>query len=167
MSQPAAEQVSTTPGSPRHIRANPIRAVRHSSECGVNLFHAAVGTDNDFHHGSPLVDRSDPPDQRDQQGWSPFWSLDAAAEPKRVLETAREQSRIRHVPHLRSFREIRTYVATHDGEQIAQVEVFVIDTLDWSVRFMVAGLGRWRTRGTVAVPTNAIAKISWFDRDSP
>lgn len=114
---------------------------------------------------SPRTD-ADPPvsDQWDHQSWSSLWSLDATSEPERIFQVARERSSIRHDPHLRSFREIRTYITTQGEKRVASVEDFIIDTFDWSVQYMVAGLGRWRVQRRVAVPTIAIAKISWFER---
>jgi sporulation protein YlmC with PRC-barrel domain len=118
---------------------------------------------------SPDVDTERPVSRQQEvimnehYGWAAYWSPDellvlasTTAEP--LTSGPKEGD-----PHLRSFREVRSYRLQHGSEIIAKVQDFVIDDSDWSVTLLVVTHGGLLDSRLFALPTSSIAAVSWSE----
>jgi hypothetical protein len=67
-------------------------------------------------------------------------------------------------PHLRSMAEVDGYeIAASDGE-IGTVADFLINPLDWRVRYLVIDTGNWLPGKKVIVATGWISDVDWSNQ---
>ena len=102
-------------------------------------------------------------------GLAPYWSKGspppvkseggARAGARGDTATATEES-----THLRSGREVTGYDIEATDGGIGHVEDFIIDTDDWSVRYMEVDTKKWLGGRKVLVSPNWITSIEWADR---
>ena len=65
-------------------------------------------------------------------------------------------------PHLRSMDAVRGYALLAEGEsRIGSVKDFLINPLDWQVRYIVADTGDWLPGRQVVLPVEAIDAMRW------
>ena len=103
--------------------------------------------------------------------WVPYWSLSqeeylnppipAIQIPNQEPSAEKETGD----PELRSTKEVLGYrIAASDGE-IGHAEDFIIDDLDWIIRYMVVDTRNWPLRGKVLVSPEWIENVSWADSE--
>lgn len=64
-------------------------------------------------------------------------------------------------PHLRSIREVISYIIHAGDQNIGQVEDFLIDETDWSLRALLVNTSHWLRGKQRIIPLSALDKISW------
>lgn len=151
---------------------------RQSHAIEVNLTRSQVA-------GSPDVDTAAPPSRATESGylgyygWPVYWTgglaWGAAAFPGLVLAplagiTAAERLDAPPAPaeptaddrsHLRSTREVTGYgVMARDGE-IGHVEDFLIDDVDWTIRYLAVDPKNFLPGNPVLVPPDWLAGVIW------
>jgi sporulation protein YlmC with PRC-barrel domain len=68
-------------------------------------------------------------------------------------------------PHLRSVREMRGYeIAANDGS-IGQVEDFLVDDLNWEIRYLVIDTRKWLPGRKVLVAPAWIQSVRWINSE--
>lgn len=83
---------------------------------------------------------------------------------RREVEGAAERLE-RGDPHLRSMNEVIGYdIAATDGE-IGSVSDFLVNPLDWRVRYYVIDTGRWLPGRRVVLATEWTTRIDWNESD--
>jgi hypothetical protein len=118
---------------------------------------------------SPDVDTEKPVSRQqemlmnDHYGWPAYWAPEAlmVLDPIPLgptIDDFKEED-----PHLRSFRELRSYRLNYGGEPIAKMRDLVIDDGDWSVTQVVASYGGLLDSRLFAVPASSIVKVSWSE----
>jgi uncharacterized protein YrrD len=129
---------------------------------------------------SPSIETERPVSRQHEQkihgyfGWVPYWydipspNLPGAPGPsadKRAPKpsAAGAPTATQGDPHLRSSREVIGYhiQATDDG--IGHVEDFVVDSDDWTIRYMIVDTKNWLPGKKVLVPPTWIDSIRWAD----
>jgi len=102
-------------------------------------------------------------------GLAPYWSS-GSPPPVKSEEVARPGARggagtvTDAGTHLRSGREVTGYDIEASDGGIGHVEDFIIDTDDWSVRYMMVDTKNWLGGRKVLVSPNWIKSIQWADR---
>jgi hypothetical protein len=114
---------------------------------------------------APGIDEAKPVDRQqelglaDHFGW-PAWRHSAEVLP---LEVARKQS-AEGDPNLRSAADVVGYgIAAADGE-IGSVSGLLIETADWSVRFLTVDTGKWLSGRQVVLAPDRVKHINWAER---
>lgn len=109
---------------------------------------------------SPDLD-TDQPVSRQQEvalnryyGWPSYWEI--PAEPRDSLLTGD--------PHLRSCRELVGYRVTAGGENLGNVEDFILDDGSWIIRFLMTRAGVEAGGHILMLPTDGAREISWTYR---
>jgi sporulation protein YlmC with PRC-barrel domain len=64
-------------------------------------------------------------------------------------------------PHLRSTSEVKGYSLHATDGDIGEVEDFIIDYTDWSIRFLIVDTGNWLSGKKVLVSPTWIKEIKW------
>ena len=125
----------------------------------------------------------------DYYGWSPYWGsglyypyweggfypggfgYDSGA----MAETQSPESRQREAqdaavrrsdddPHLRSTEAVEGYhIHASDGE-IGHVEDFLVDDVDWTIRYLVVDTKNWWPGKKVLIAPRSVKQIDWTDR---
>lgn len=135
--------------------------------------------------GSPDYDTQKPVSRQHEEelsayyGWPPYWSaagggaIGMLAAPIVAVtgpvampspEPAPDQQPSHGDPHLRSAREVCGHaIASSDGE-IGHVEEFLIDDIDWGIRFLVIDTRNWLPGRKVVVAPEWIRRISWKEK---
>lgn len=67
-------------------------------------------------------------------------------------------------PGLRSAKEVSGYSIEAAGGAIGEVEDFIADDEDWSIRYLVVDTGRWLPGKKVLVAAQWVSDISWTDQ---
>jgi hypothetical protein len=114
-------------------------------------------------------------------GWAPYWELGAVdpiatpytpVVPPTSHESKEEQpdSESKKIeekvnPHLRSSKEVTGYhIHAEDGE-IGHIEDFLVDDVDWVIRYMIVDTKNWLPSKKVIVSPDWIKDISWADKE--
>lgn len=79
-----------------------------------------------------------------------------------LLESGQGVARVDR--HLRSMRELTHYRIEADGETAAFVEDWILDSRDWSVRYVVVRVAVGSSRRHVLLPVEWLGAISWTAR---
>jgi hypothetical protein len=113
-------------------------------------------------------------------GWSPYWGEGAymdlvgyggggMVEPPSI-ELMRREMKIDEVERskgdqtLRSVKEVTGYhIHASDGE-IGHVEDFLVEDIDWSLRYLVVDTKNWWLGNKVLVSPRSVGSIQWADR---
>ena len=82
--------------------------------------------------------------------------MDSAVEEE--VEAAMENARD---PHLRSVREVTGYTVEASDGDAGSVTNFFVDTVDWTIRYLVVDTGRWLPGKKVLVAPAWLERISW------
>ncbi len=103
--------------------------------------------------------------------WPPYWDLGGAPIARKIkpilsAETAQVLDQTEHAgdPHLQNVNEVFDYVIQAVDGKIGHVEDFVIDDLNWHIRYMVIDTGNWIPGKKVLVAPRWIRDISWSDQ---
>ena len=65
-------------------------------------------------------------------------------------------------PHLRSMEAVRSYSILAEGEtRIGSVKDFLVNPLDWHLRYIVADTGDWLPGRKVVLPVESIKTMRW------
>jgi uncharacterized protein YrrD len=125
--------------------------------------------------GSPSVE-TDKPVSREYEhdyykyyGWPAYWAGPAlwglGAYPTATGLTGNWQKpkEEKSDPHLRSFREVRTYRLTARGEDLGHLHDFILDDADWAVRYLVVDTRTWWPGKKVLLAPAWIQMVSWKD----
>jgi len=114
---------------------------------------------------APGVDEAKPVDRQqelglaDHFGW-PAWRQASQELPR---EVARKQS-AEGDPNLRSADDVVGYgISAADGE-IGSISGLLIETADWSVRFLIVDTGKWLSGRKVALAPDRVKHINWAER---
>ncbi len=109
---------------------------------------------------SPDID-TDQPVSRQQEmaleqyyGWPSYWEI--PTEPRESLMTGD--------PHLRSCLELAGYHVTASGEELGEVEDFIVDDRTWTIRYLVSRAGAESGGHILLLPTEGAREISWTYR---
>lgn len=125
---------------------------------------------------SPEIDMDKPVSREQEESlhtyyrWLPYWGGAFGAPvaqpyPMPVAEPAEAEAKAEEQGnHLRSFREVTTYrVQAVDGE-VGQVEGFIIQDSDWSMKMFVVDAGGWLRGRQVLLATEWIDRVSYVDK---
>jgi hypothetical protein len=117
----------------------------------------------------------------DYYGWDPLWGGDylggaagamatpLASEPYFGIGSARQAADVDPVPleqdsQLQSFNEVDGYrIHAADGD-IGHVENFLIDSANWTIRYVMVATSNWWMGQHVLVSPHAVREIDWSDR---
>lgn len=80
------------------------------------------------------------------------------------LVRAPEETRPKGDPHLRAVSEVKGYYIHARDEDIGHVEDFLIDSEDWSIRYLVVDTVNWLPGKKTLVSPHSFNKISWQER---
>jgi sporulation protein YlmC with PRC-barrel domain len=64
-------------------------------------------------------------------------------------------------PHLRSTKEVKGYTLHALDGEIGEVEDFIVDDTNWTIRFLVVDTGKWLPGKKVLIAPTWITKIQW------
>lgn len=93
--------------------------------------------------------------------YTPFMAEFQLAQMHRARERA-ERQRTQGDPHLRSMEAVRGYAIRATGdERIGSVQNFLVNPLDWRVRYIVADTGDWLPGRKVVLPVEVITEMRW------
>jgi hypothetical protein len=140
-------------------RAFPVRLTRRQVEDSPELEAAA-----------PAVARRHETELYRHYGWEPYWvATDGLAPPVAPhLKTAggepgQAADRAEGDPHLRAARAvIDHHVHATDGD-IGHVEDFLVDSAEWTIRYMVVGTTNWWPGKKVLIAPPWLAGVDWAD----
>jgi hypothetical protein len=109
--------------------------------------------------------------------WPPYWDRvspfeasavgmypDTYLRAMRAVEAEREEALAREkldAPTLCSVREVTGYAIEARDDQIGQVDDFLVDDADWSIRYMIVDTGTWWPGKKVLVATDWIEFVNW------
>ncbi len=126
--------------------------------------------------GSPDIDTDQPVSRQmeidlfEYYGWSAYWGgghggfttpVMADVDPeKQELSGATPPGD----PHLRSVRAVERYSIEAEDGPIGHVEDFVVDDVDWTVRYLVADTRKWLPGRHVIIAIESIERIHWKGR---
>jgi hypothetical protein len=108
-------------------------------------------------------------------GWTPYWgngdfSMSAMAMPlvTPILPTASAADALANPnkgdPHLRSIAAVTGYhIHAVDGE-IGHAENFLVDDVDWNLRYIIVNTKNWWLGERVLISPRAVRRIEWMDR---
>ncbi|HTO02090.1 MAG TPA: PRC-barrel domain-containing protein [Opitutus sp.] len=83
----------------------------------------------------------------------------------RPQDTVAEERRSKQDSHLRSMHEVRGYrIAARDGS-IGEIEDFLVDDIDWRIRFLVVDTRHWLPGRKVVVAPQWIQSVRWEHHD--
>jgi hypothetical protein len=125
----------------------------------------------------------------DYYGWSPYWgsglyypywggglyaggfgyaggAMAAAPSPESMQreEKVADVQRSDDDPHLRSTEAVKGYhIHASDGE-IGHIEDFLVDDVDWSIRYLVVDTKNWWSGKKVLISPRSVKQIDWTDR---
>ncbi|MEQ9814917.1 MAG: PRC-barrel domain-containing protein [Azospirillaceae bacterium] len=118
---------------------------------------------------------------RDWYGWPYYWDTytagvtvaplippvhrhEAAPPPAAAADAARAAEQ-QGSPDLRSAREVEGYHIHATDDRIGHVDDFIIDTADWSIRYIVVDTGNWLPGRRVLIAPRWAEGINWHDRE--
>ena len=158
-------EVGKWPGRRRVLVA---RAALEKVDSESRVVH--LGLTREQVESAPDID-TDKPVSRQQEmllnahyGWPADWAAEALVISPPILDMIENRERTGGDPHLRSFREIRSYGLRYFGQVVAKVRDFVLEDCNWTVRQVVASMGGWLDSRCVAVPTSTVTYVSWSGR---
>ena len=67
-------------------------------------------------------------------------------------------------PHLRSMKVLKGYYIEAEDGEIGHVEDFIVDTEDWTVRYMVVDTRNWLPERKVLVAPAWVKAVKWGDK---
>jgi len=124
---------------------------------------------------SPSLDSDKPVSRQFEEsyygyyGWPVYWAgMDAWGYSPYLLRDPEEWVRSPAKekawdPHLRSSREVTGYpIEAKDGE-IGHVEDFLIDDVEWTIRYLVVDTRNWWPGKKVLIAPDWIERVSWTD----
>ena len=100
-------------------------------------------------------------------GISPYWITDPFAEDSAELQPAPPEVQPREAdqPHLRSSTAVTGYrIHAEDGE-IGHVEDFILDELNWGVRYMEVNTRNWLPGRHVLIAPIWIHSLDWHEKE--
>jgi len=100
-------------------------------------------------------------------GLNPYWMDDPLPEdiPEISPAPAEQQPREPDQPHLRSSSAVTDYrIHAQDGE-IGHVEDFILDDMDWSIRYLEANTRNWLPGKHVLIAPIWIHSIDWREKE--
>jgi len=140
-------------------------------EVAVKLTKAEVEGSPDLLEHEP-VSRQMEAHLYDYYGWDPAWGssfFGAMATPLSLPPLvgeapSPEPEASEEDPHLRSFAEVVDYrIHATDGE-IGHVENFVVDHVNWDIRYLAVDTRNWWPGQHVLISPYAVREIDWADR---
>ena len=67
-------------------------------------------------------------------------------------------------PHLRSTKEVTGYRLQTSNDSMGHVEDFLLDTVSWAIRYLVADTRNWLPGKHVVIPPQWITNVDWSER---
>jgi hypothetical protein len=145
-------------------------------EFAVGLTMAQVRDSPDINTERP-VSRQLETNIYDYYGWQPYWSTDLLAggygygggaksvspvpESRLLAEDIAAAQRSNDDPHLRSVEAVTGYhIHASDGE-IGHVEDFLVDDVDWSIKYLVVDTKNWWPGKRVLISPRSAQEIDW------
>ena len=126
---------------------------------------------------SPGIETDAPVSRQMEQGLHTYYNVDplwgdtrsgaqgmtvSAANLAIVEKAARDRSHAD--PHLRSLLEVSGYAIDATDGPIGHIESFLIDDVDWDVRYLVADTSNWWFGRHVLLSPASVGEISWDTR---
>lgn len=127
---------------------------------------------------SPPIEKDEPVSRQKEKvlhkyyNWPSYWTgtgfmgeaIPYIPPQKEPAEEAVEEEGESADSHLRSTREVGTYfIQATDGE-IGHVDDFIVDDLNWKIRYIVVDTSNWLFGKKVLVAPSWIGKVDWFDK---
>lgn len=96
-------------------------------------------------------------------GWPAYWSVEPplmpVGVPVKVNAVELEGDR-----HLRSAREVISYVANAADGEIGSVDDLILEDADWFIRYVVVKTGSWFSDQKLLLSAQSVGSISWANR---
>lgn len=99
--------------------------------------------------------------------WSGLGNADAMAAATAEMirrNEASDGSREQGDPHLRSAKEVTGYAIQAIDDSIGEVDDFLFDDANWSLRYFVVDTRKWLPGRRVLIATEWITDVNWDDR---
>jgi hypothetical protein len=132
---------------------------------GVRLTRKQVEDSPDLRTDLP-VSRQHEQELAQYYRWAPYWmpggGLLAGGGPSLPLVRPREEAP-RGDPHLRAAREVVGYEVRARDQRIGHVDDLILETGDWSQRYLVADTRNWLPGRKVLLSTSWIARVDWVE----
>lgn len=100
--------------------------------------------------------------------WAPYWmpggGLFAGAPPSvAVAGQATSPPQPRGDPHLRNAREVRGYEIRTRDSRLGHLDDLILDTADWTLRYLVVDTRRWLPGRKVLVSPAWVTRVDWVE----
>ena len=171
------------PGRNVLLPPSALASVNHiGHQFSVNLDRQQVKACPDVDTHLP-VSRQQEADIFNYYGWEPYWGTGSymgmvgyggylggslVAPPSLPLMTREkgidDELRAKGDPALRGTEEVTGYLVRAKDGDVGQVEDFLVEDEDWSIRYLVVDVGSWWHGNKVLVSPMAVQSIQWADR---
>jgi uncharacterized protein YrrD len=92
---------------------------------------------------------------------TPFLAEQLISRHQPVQELASDKGTISGNPHLRSMLEVTESTVRASDGSIGTIEDFLVNPLDWRVRYIVVDTGRWLPGKSVVLSTACVSGVDW------
>ena len=96
-------------------------------------------------------------------GWPAYWSVEPplmpVGVPVKVNAVELDGDR-----HLRSAREVISYVANAADGEIGSIDDLIVEDVDWFIRYVVVKTGSWFSDQKLLLSAQSVGSISWANR---
>jgi len=171
------------PGRKVLLPPSALASVNHiGHQFSVNLDRQQVKACPDVDSDLP-VSRQQEADIFNYYGWEPYWGAGSymgmvgyggylggslVAPPSLPLMTREkgidDELRAKGDSALRGTEEVTGYLVRAKDGDVGQVEDFLVEDEDWSIRYLVVDVGSWWHGNKVLVSPMAVQSIQWADR---